>query len=223
MCGRYTLTSSHKQLLQELALDEAPELQPRFNLAPMQPAPIVTAAAPKRLSIARWGLLPSWAKDEKVANDFVNARSDKATSTYAPLLRTQRCLVPASAFIEWKNDNGSRLPHLFSPRSGELLTMAGIWNRWRSPAGGTIDTFTMFTTDASAEVAVLHDRMPVFLQTSEERTFWLSDTKQLDDLVKVLRPWLGLDLRPINPRVNNVRNDDAACLSPPATTQLQLF
>lgn len=225
MCGRYTLTVSAQRLEAELSLVDVPSFLPRYNQAPTQLAPIITSQTPDRITMARWGLLPDWARDSRVASDFVNARSEKARThaTYSSLIRSQRCLVPASGFIEWRRDGALRRPHLLAPKTDELLMMAGIWNRWRSPDGVHVDTFTMFTVPASDEVSVLHDRMPAFLQTTDARAVWLSSTKDLDAVAKLLAPWSGLVIREINSRVNNVQHDDAACLSAPATTQLPLF
>lgn len=225
MCGRYTLTASAKQLEAELGLRDVPALLPRFNQAPTQPAPIITSADRSSVTNARWGLLPDWARDTSVAAKFVNARSEKALShaTYSALLSRRRCLVPASGFIEWRRDGAVVRPHLLEPRSSEILTMAGLWNRWRSNEGVEVDTFTVFTVAASAEVQTIHDRMPAFLQSAAARTLWLSDSTDVAELAELLQPWFGLKMREVSSRVNSVRNDDAQCLAPPATTQLALF
>jgi putative SOS response-associated peptidase YedK len=52
---------------------------PRYNIAPTQPVPVIrqNPKEPRReLSLVRWGLIPSWAKDKSGAAMMINARSE---------------------------------------------------------------------------------------------------------------------------------------------------
>ena len=105
MCGRYRL-SRRKQLIQQY-FDTAEEVdwEPRYNIAPSQQVGIVRQdrTKPERhLSLARWGLIPFWAKDPNIGFKTINARSETAPSkpAFREAFRTRRCLVPADGFYE---------------------------------------------------------------------------------------------------------------------------
>lgn len=227
MCGRYVLKASALDLQHEFHLDEVPSLTARYNIAPMQAAPVILDAAPRKLVLAQWGLLPRWAKSAKIAHQLINARAEtlKEKAAFKELLGTHRCLVPCDGFYEWRHEGPQRLPHFVHQQNGHLLAMAGLWSRWRSPDGLDLDTFTIITTRASAELQGLHDRMPVFLD-GEGRQRWLSGpTHDLASLELLLQPWhvSPLEIVPVSQHVNSVLVDDAACLEPPATVQLRLL
>ncbi len=222
MCGRYSLKASSIDLCRALALDEVPQLTARYNLAPLQAAPIVTALAPRALTVARWGLLPSWAKDASLASKLINARAETLTDkpAFKALARSEahRCLVPCDGFYEWLRDGRARTPHwVFAPDEG-VLTMAGLWNAWRSPDGLEATTFTVITTQANAMMRTLHDRMPVFI-APEHRARWLHEGDP-----GLLVPWAGeLRERQVGPLVNHVEHDDPRCLEPATVVQLSLL
>jgi len=108
MCGRYRL-SRRKQVVEEY-FDTAPvedDWNPRYNIAPTQKIPIIrqNPKEPVReISLVRWGLIPSWAKDSSVAVKMINARSETASMkpAFRDALKSRRCLIPADAFYEWK-------------------------------------------------------------------------------------------------------------------------
>jgi len=107
MCGRYRL-SRRKQLVEEY-FDCGPwdeDWSPRYNIAPTQPIPVIrqNPKEPVReLSLIRWGLIPSWAKDSSVAAQMINARSETAATkpAFRDALKSRRCLIPADGFYEW--------------------------------------------------------------------------------------------------------------------------
>lgn len=228
MCGRYVLKASPAELQKVFHLEEVPEvLPPRFNIAPLQAAPVILDAAPKALTIARWGLLPHWAKDAKVASRMINARAETLATrgAFKELLPDHRCLVPCDGFYEWKREGRARQPHFIHAASGELLAMAGLWSRWRSPDGLDVVTFTVVTSASNPLVASIHDRMPVFLDEAGRKE-WLSGTgTDLASLQRLLHPWDGAPLAEyaVTPHVNKATADDPACLEPARTVQLSLL
>jgi putative SOS response-associated peptidase YedK len=227
MCGRYVLKASTLDLKREFHLDEVPALHARYNIAPLQAAPVILDHAPRKLVLAQWGLLPRWAKDARLAHQLINARAETLESkpAFRDLLGTHRCLVPCDGFYEWRHEGPQRLPHFVHDAGGHLLAMAGLWSRWRSPDGLDLDTFTIITTRANAALRSLHERMPVFLD-AEARERWLSGpTSDLAALEALLVPWHGspLEITPVSQHVNSVTVDDERCLEPPSTVQLRLL
>jgi putative SOS response-associated peptidase YedK len=226
MCGRYVLKASKVELSKQFHLDEVPQWSARYNIAPLQAAPIIHSAAPKRLVLAQWGLLPHWAKDPKIAHTLINARAEtiEQKSVFRELVGTHRCVVPADGFYEWRHEGRQRLPHFVHRTDGALLAMAGLWSRWRSPDGLDVDTFTIITTAANSDVKELHERMPVLL-SGEGLGLWLSDTKdhRAVEALLVTPPGKQLLLTPVSSHVNSVNVDDPRCLEPPTTIQLRLL
>jgi putative SOS response-associated peptidase YedK len=203
----------------------------RYNIAPTTTVPVVLERRigdderPHRVVRGmRWGLVPSWAKDVKIGNRMFNARSDSVLAK--PVFRTpmqkRRCLVPASGYYEWRTvpgPDGKPLKHPFyiTPADGSVLAFAGLWEFWRSPDGEPLTSVTIITTDAVGDLRGIHDRMPLILPATEWDA-WLD----MDNPATAVAPLLEspdpklieqLELRPVSPRVGNVRNDDPSLLA----------
>ena len=219
MCGRYIITSPLQAILDMFEVDpvERPNMQPRYNLAPTQVAPVVRRAedGTRSLALLRWGLIPHWAKDTKIGARMINARSETVSTmpAFRESYHKRRCLVVADGFFEWRREGRARRPFLIARADGGLMAFAGLWSRWRDPQGADLTTFTILTTKANAVVADIHDRMPVILR-ADAYGCWLDPTL---DAEAVLRPVdaSALAARPVSDRVNNVRNDDPGILEPP--------
>jgi putative SOS response-associated peptidase YedK len=169
MCGRYRL-SRRKQILEEHFDSSSGEedWSPRYNIAPTQPVPVIrqNPKEPVReLSVVRWGLVPSWAKDGSGAAHMINARSETASTraAFREALQSRRCLIPADGFYEWQRMGKVKQPYCFEVNDGELFAFAGIWDRWKDARGNAIETCAILTTTANAMTATVHDRMPVIL------------------------------------------------------------
>jgi putative SOS response-associated peptidase YedK len=229
MCGRYRL-SRRKQLVEE-CFDTAPwedDWNPRFNVAPTQPVPAIrqNPKEPVReLSLLRWGLIPSWAKDSSVAAKMINARSESASTkpAFRDALKSRRCLIPADGFYEWARTGKGKQPYCFEVNEGELFAFAGIWDRWKDPSGKIVETCSILTTTPNAVTSPVHDRMPVILDP-EGYDLWLDPgMKNVDAASELLKPYDPRLMRcyPVSSRVNHVGNDDEACSAPVELEQIQ--
>ncbi len=224
MCGRYVLKTTGRELRNALQLAEEPRFHARYNLAPTQAAPIVLNQSPRIAEIARWGLLPTWARDTKIGTKLINARAETLAERpiyKAVLVRNQRCLIPCDGFYEWRRDGKLKLPHYISPASGGILTIAGLYSRWTSPEGVAVITFTVITTAANADLQAIHHRMPVFLE-GDLREMWLRE--EAIDVASVLQPLPAgrLQMFQVDQKVNAARNDDPTCMEPKAGPQVPL-
>ena len=139
MCGRYRL-SRRKQLVEEYfdCVSDEPDWAPRYNIAPTQPVPVIRQNPKepiRKLSLMRWGLIPSWAKDSSIAAQMINARSETAAAkpAFRDPLASRRCLVPADGFYEWLRSGKAKQPYCFEVNAGELFAFAGVWDRWKDP------------------------------------------------------------------------------------------
>lgn len=189
MCGRFYLDVQQDQLREWFRLQgqQLPELTPRFNIAPSQAIAVVREGEQGReLAMLRWGLLPSWAKEEKSRFSMINARAETVAQkpAYRTAFRQRRCLIPASGFFEWKSGPQGKQPYLIRRKDGTPMAFAGIWERWQG-TDKVIESCAMIVTEANADVAPIHERMPVMLAPDDfER--WLSggqDSVQLQDLL----------------------------------------
>jgi putative SOS response-associated peptidase YedK len=217
MCGRYTLATSTKVLVERFRLAaEAPDLRPRFNIAPSQPVAVVANRPERRLELFLWGLIPSWAKDPAIGNRMINARAETLAEkpSFRDTLKRRRCLVLADGFFEWRKDGKQKTPIYVRLRSREPFAFAGLWDMWRPAEGDEIRSCTIVTTDANGLLAPVHDRMPVILPP-ETYEVWLDPRpRESRDLQGLLRPYPdeSMEAYPVSRLVNSPTNDRPECI-----------
>jgi putative SOS response-associated peptidase YedK len=220
MCGRYTLTAPGDVLRETFGLDAAPELAPRYNVAPTQEVAIVrtTEAGKRELALVRWGLVPFWAKERAIGARLINARAESLAEkpAYRDSFRKRRCLIPATGFYEWQARAGGKQPWLFRMRDGSVFAFAGLWSRWNDRESGLpLDTCAIVTTEPDELAATVHDRMPVVLPRDGWPS-WLAADTPASDLAALCaaRATPGLIAHPVSRLVNSPANDLPACLEP---------
>jgi putative SOS response-associated peptidase YedK len=233
MCGRYRL-SRRKQVIEEHfdRVSGEEDWTPRYNIAPTQPVPVIrqNPKEPRReLSLVRWGLIPSWAKDSSAAARMINARSETAAAkpAFRDALKFRRCPVPADGFYEWQRIGKSKQPYCFEVEDGQLFAFAGIWDRWKDAGGNAVETCSILTTTPNAVTSPIHDRMPVILDP-DTYDLWLDPgMRDVNVASELLKPYDARPMRcyPISPRINHTVNDDEECARPAALadTQNRLF
>jgi putative SOS response-associated peptidase YedK len=224
MCGRFTLTLEAPLVQQEFQLNDMPSgYQPRYNIAPSQPVAVVRdmekrgVTTPVVAEWMRWGLIPSWAKDESIGNKMINARSE--TLTEKPSFRTayqrRRCLILSDGFYEWQKQPGkSSQPHHFSRKDGKPFAFAGLWEFWKSPQGADVLSCTIITTRANGVVSPVHERMPVMLAAENARE-WLKPAPT-DQLQRFLIPFPAelMTSHPVSMMVNKPGVESPGLLEP---------
>ncbi len=199
-----------------------PWFVPSYNIAPQSTQPVVRLnrdSGHREMALLRWGLVPFWAKDAKMAYSTINARAEEAASkpAYREALKRRRCLVPADAFYEWQRlDPKTKRPFAFALASGEPYAFAGLWESWRPKASADaapLETFTILTTDPNELMEPVHNRMPVILEPKDYDR-WLDPGDPARLPVDLLRPYPAGRMKawPVSDRVGNVRNNDPALL-----------
>ena len=240
MCGRFVIASSPEILADRFGVDDVSldEHAADYNVTPRAMVPIVRERPARDdrpqtrvLSLVRWGLVPSWAKDPKIGDRLINARAESVASanSYKNAFGKRRCIVPADAFYEWaandklsseklKKHGRPRQPYLVHRRDGEPMAFAGLWEIWRDEAvadrdapDGWLRTCTIITTPANDLVAPLHDRMPAVLPETAWDPWLDPGSRDLGMLQSLLAPapedWL--EVYPVTTRVNTPDNNDA--------------
>jgi putative SOS response-associated peptidase YedK len=220
MCGRYTVAVDPQLLAERFSVALPEDIAPRFNVAPTDPVLALTErSAGRELMVARWGLVPHWAKDAKGGARMINARAETLTekSAYRPLLAKGRCLILADGFYEWRLDpDGRKRPVRYTLDDEAPFGFAGLWTSWRDPESGeSMRTCSIITTAANSLVAPVHDRMPVILPRGVEDE-WLDRDVPPVAAIGLLRPYpsesmTGADASML---VNSVKNDDLRLFDP---------
>jgi len=244
MCGRYTLTRNEDiaaalEATLELAAAQDPWWKPRYNVAPTQPAPVVTRHGGARtIELMRWGLVPHWAGLAGAKPPLmINARIESlhAKQLFRDALQHKRCLVPMDGFFEWvaaaaraRGKRSPPQPFYFHPRGGALCAFAGLWARSQTERGDELHSFTIITTKANDLVRPIHDRMPIVLDPSSYAA-WLDPAIDGDAARALLGQPSGANWirEPVSTWVNKADHDDPTCIAPdapdPASGQGRLF
>ena len=220
MCGRYTVAVDPQLLAERFNVALPEDIAPRFNVAPTDPVLAVTERSTGReLLIARWGLVPHWAKDAKGGARMINARAESLAEkpAYRTLLTKGRCLILADGFYEWRHDpDGKRRPVRYTVDGAEPFGFAGLWTGRHDPeADEWLRTCTIITTTANELVAPVHDRMPVILPRESEDA-WLDRGVAVEEALALLQPYPSelMHAADASMLVNSVKNDDERLLDP---------
>ncbi len=222
MCGRFTLTDPAPWLAEILGVHDSArmgEISPKYNVAPGTDVAIVRSGARKKreLALARWGLVPFWAKSPDFGAKTINARAETAAQkpAFRAAFRYRRCLIPADGFYEWAGDGREKQPFFIHLQERKPFAFAGLWESWSGADGGSMETCTILTTRANQKLTELHPRMPVILpENSYEDWLHPGGRRPLDTLHALLQPYSAdaFAYYPVSKRVNSPRNDDPACL-----------
>lgn len=222
MCGRdaafYTWKDIHafsQPLVLRTPADDPPAT---YNRAPTQTAWVIGAdegggglAFP-----ARWGLLPPWAKDTRLAYRTINARLETVATSAAfrGAWKARRALVPSSGYYEWMRlEDRSKQPFFIRLRDAPVMFYAGLWERRRDDAGNELMTYSVLTRDADQSVATLHDRMPLILPATAFGR-WLHGDPHEAMAIAMSVPPAPLVFHRVDRAVGNVRNDRPELVAP---------
>jgi len=216
MCGRYSLITDVAQLRELFEfIGAALNLQPRWNIAPTQEAPVIRAAdGARRLSMLRWGLVPYWAEDASIGSRMINARGETVAEkpAFKAAYRARRCLVIADGFYDWPEYGDDKRPMLFRKRDGGPFAFAGLWESWVPKEGGVLETFTIGNCAAGPFMARVHSRTPVVVAPDDYAT-WLDASIDPKPLIKPPPDDLFTATR-VSTYVNKPAHDDANCFTP---------
>lgn len=214
MCGRFTITDPVEDIIDRYTAIVADgfEYRANYNAAPMQFIPtIIGSDSGNRLGSLRWGLVPSWADNDKIGNKMINARAETLAEkpAFKRLLGSKRCIIPTSGFYEWKKVGSGKQPMRIIMKDGSLFSLAGLYDTWIDPEGNKLNTCTIITTEPNSLMADIHNRMPVILRPQDE-TEWLDKDANKDTVLRLLRPYSAEEMRAyeVDPAVGNVRNNN---------------
>ncbi len=234
MCGRFVSTSPPEQIAAFFGADVAVEtLGENYNVAPTHDVYAVVASkddpsGTPQLEAFHWGLIPSWAKDRKIASRMINARSETLAEkpAFKGLFKKKRLLIPMDGFYEWKAGSAggpltakgkpAKKPMFIHRSDHEPMAVAGLWTAWKDaeaagegePAPWLLSA-TVITTAANATMSPVHDRMPVLVPRSRWAE-WLDPANDDVDTLSTMFDMAAdesLVMHPVSTDVNSVRNN----------------
>ncbi|WP_017381469.1 SOS response-associated peptidase [Paenisporosarcina sp. TG-14] len=215
MCGRYSLFANFQEIEERFgqATFDVDDYEESYNIAPSQMVlSVINDGSKNRLGFLKWGLIPPWAKDEKVGYKMINARSETVHEkpSFRNALKNKRCLIVADSFYEWKRTDGRKVPMRIKMKNDELFAMAGLWESWKTPNGKLVHTCTILTTEPNDLMSTIHDRMPVILKQQDEYKWLNPAVKNGDDLKRYMVPLEDglLEAYEVSDKVNSPKNND---------------
>jgi putative SOS response-associated peptidase YedK len=220
MCGRFTLHTNLSQIEKTFGVEAIhAELKPSYNIAPTQDVlTVVQRDGHTALEAMRWGLIPFWAKDASIGSRMINARAESVAEkpAFKRPLKSQRCLVVADGFYEWRKIGAKKIPMLIRLKSKRPFGFAGLYDTWKSPEGEPIISCTIITTNANDLVKPIHDRMPVIIPKRQQK-YWLDPKHQdLEALAALLEPYPAdvMEAYEVSRLVNSPKNNSPECIAP---------
>jgi putative SOS response-associated peptidase YedK len=176
------------------------------------------AGQPKRIvQFMKWGLVPSYFKDDKKGGRMFNCREESLAenrSVWSGPKKHHRCLVFVEGYYEWLKEGKNRIPYYVKRKDGKLLCLAGLWDR-NTAGGNELYSFTIITTAAHESVKWLHDRMPVIINPDDKLVDkWLDPTiiwkDKSAEFVSLIKPFhsSGLEVYEVSSEVNRIGNDN---------------
>jgi putative SOS response-associated peptidase YedK len=219
MCGRFALYTDPIALAKKFQTENLLDLLPSYNVAPSQTIPIIRNEEGRRLfAMARWGLIPSWAKDSKIGYNTINARADTVAEkpSFRSAFQHRRCLIPADGYFEWQEiaGNKTKQPWCISLKSQEPMALAGLWEHWQGSDGSEIESCTIVVTAGNELMQPIHDRMPVIIP-SENWDAWLDNANtNKQGLQTLLAQYPADEMRAwqVSTQVNSPRHNDKNCI-----------
>ena len=235
MCGRFTLASDSDAMNQMFFEFTIPmNLSPRYNISPTQdvaviantPSDTAELSETRQVEFFHWGLIPSWAKDPKIGNRMINARSETLAEkpSFRSAYKRQRCLILADGYYEWKQVPGDRRkqPIYIRLKSQKPFALAGLWETWQTERmEEPLRSCTIITCPPNALLEEIHHRMPVILP-KDAYAEWLSpEAESADALQPLLVPYSDEEMEAylVSTFVNRPTNDSPECIAPFEITQ----
>jgi len=223
MCGRYTLRVSPAELAELFAVINEFDWSPRYNIAPTQTVAVVRDnrdGTGRELALLKWGLIPSWAKDPKIASSLINARAETVAEkpAFRSAFRKRRCLIAVDGFYEWQAIAGQKTkqPYFIAVRDVPAFAFAGLAEHWTSPEGTPVDTCTIITTTANSLMQPIHNRMPVIVDPADYDRWLDPGNQDPNEVLPLLKPFPAdrMQAVAVSTLVNSPRNESPQCVVP---------
>lgn len=220
MCGRFAFFSAAEAISGLFGVSQ-PDVgvAPQYNIAPTDLAAVIRPGGDgsRQLAMLRWGLVPFWAKDRRMAARMINARSETVAEkpAFRAAFRQRRCVVPADGYYEWQGAAGSKQAYFIAREDAQPIGFAGLWEHWRD-GQDALETFTILTMASSGPIASLHDRMPLMLDDVAAEHWLAGDNGNPPALRELNAEQRAEEMRSwsVSKAVNHSRNDGPELIEP---------
>jgi len=218
MCGRKTLTKDIQSIIEEMAIeswDDSELYQLNYNIAPTQSSPVMVDKMGRHAKIMKWGLIPNWATDASIGSKLINARAETLLEkpSFQHLVPTQRCVVLADGYYEWKRSNSRAIPYYICHPEKKILPMAGLWDIWKNISGENLFSYTIITTMSNSDLKEIHHRMPVILDNKNIDPWIKVHNISVANAMSLLEPYKNeLKFHQVSTLVNSPRNNQIDCI-----------
>lgn len=215
MCGRFALFTPLPVLLRDFNIGQVEfTFTPSYNICPGAYVPVVSQSDSRRMTLMKWGLIPSWAENESIGFKMINARIETVheKKSYRNAFQRRRCVIPFDGYFEWMGTGKVKQPYYFFPKVPSGL--AGIWENWTGREGQRVSSFSVITVPAPPPYNEIHHRMP-FLVPNGVNDFWLGGGElDVDKLLEKTSEFSNniLDYHRVSEFVNSTRNDCPRCI-----------
>ncbi|WP_285766891.1 SOS response-associated peptidase [Peribacillus sp. SI8-4] len=219
MCGRFTLFTRMDEIKKrfdiQASFDE--DYQFSYNIAPSHSVlSVINDGTRNRLGYLRWGLIPFWAKDEKVGYKMINARAETIAekASFKNAYKKKRCLIIADSFYEWKKTQARKIPMRIKLKDDGPFGMAGLFESWKSPTGTSIHSCSVITTAPNELMTGIHDRMPVILKREDEKAWLDLSMNDVTYLQQYLKPFDSerMEAFEVSADVNSPKNNSPSLI-----------
>lgn len=218
MCGRFTLLADEMKIRERFLIDHPiANFHMSYNIAPTQNVlAVIHDGKKRRAGYLRWGLIPAWAKDERIGNNMINARSETAHEkpSFKRLMARKRCLIIADSFYEWMTTDSGKVPKRIQVTDHELFAFAGLWDKWQR-GEQTLFTCTILTKEADESFKNVHHRMPIILPKEQEEQWITPVFKTALEAQQFITNVATQEVTTytVSNYVNNAKNNDERCIA----------
>lgn len=215
MCGRFTQKAERKTVEKEFIVKIGDDklFRTSYNIAPTQlVGAIRTVEDIREYANLKWGLIPSWSRDDSFAAKLINARAETLAEkpSFRDAYKKRRCLIPASGFYEWERTADGKQPHYFYLKDKEVFGFGGLWEEWKDrDSGELVETCTIITTEANAVLRPIHERMPVIIGENNYEKWLDEKINEPNELQDFLKPFSAeeMDSHIVGKAVNTPTNN----------------
>ncbi|MBS1559669.1 MAG: SOS response-associated peptidase [Bacteroidetes bacterium] len=197
MIERFSIATTASQLASRFEAEEPKAFHARYNIAPAQLVPLLTATDSRGFSFFYWGQPPALSKNKSVAEKIINVRREwiEEKSMLRKYLKHNRCLIPLDGFYVWKKvGKKTIIPWRFCGEGNELFSMPAFWEEYEDTEGNNIHTFMVITAEATPSIEAVTNRMPALFKRKEEMV-WLSQASSEDELLNLLKKPTPVNLK----------------------------
>ena len=225
MCGFYARAELNRTDFQKIyGVDDIDDalLSPRYNIRPGTVNVVVTRNSPNKAQGMLWSYLPDWPGFPE-SRAVINARIEsikEGKSFFKKAFLSQRCIVPASQWVEWAPVSGIKIPHAFKLKGRDNFSFAGLWSEYTNRNGKRIKGYCIITTEPNPLASKVHNRQPAILRKSDENTWLDPDEKDMVTLLKCLDVYPQSDMEAY-PIVRDLSENSPDILKPITKNQLE--